>query len=45
MVILKVQAVFCCTGYVSANKLLMLLIVDSDEKEDNTAIIICLCYC
>lgn len=38
--ILKVQEVPYSTGVALANKLLILLIVDSDEKEDNTANII-----
>lgn len=35
-----VQKVCCSTGVSSVNKLLMLLIADSDEKEDSTARII-----
>lgn len=38
--IVKVQEVSCSTGVALANKLLIQLIVDSDEKEDNTANII-----
>lgn len=38
--ILKVKEVSCDTGVVQVNTLLMLLIVDTDEKEDYAANVI-----